>query len=99
MLTRTLVIAGAADFDVPDSCSPAARAALQERSAGNTSAALLPAFGLLSLKLDADQWLEGGDARFKAELAAACTRWMESSADGTRHSDYEFYTATSTGSA
>ncbi len=93
MLTRPLVLAGAADFDVPDSCSVEARAALQERAAGNTNAALLPAFGLLSLKLDADQWLEGGDDRFKAELAAACARWMESSADGTRHSDYAFYRA------
>ena len=67
--------------------------ALQERLAAHSaSVAALPAFGLLGLKLDADQWwLDGGEPRFRADLAAACSRWMACLAG--RHSDYEFYTA------
>jgi hypothetical protein len=77
---------------VPPCCSAAVREALQARvAAHHASAVPLPAFALLGLKLEADQWLEGGEPRLKAELADASARWM--GAIVGRHSDYEFYRA------
>ena len=84
-------LAGGANL--PPSCSPTVRQALAERLAeqGTGTATLLPAFGLLGLKMNADQWLEGGDPRLRTELDTACAQWMAPLAG--RHSDYEFYRA------
>ena len=84
--------ASAADAALPASCSAAVREALSARVAMQPEGmVLLPAFGLLALKLEADQWLLGGEPAFATELAAACAAWMTSRTG--RHSDYDFYRA------
>ena len=78
-----------ADDALPASCPVTVREALRERGATQCggAAALLPAFGLLALKLDAEQWLAGGEPRLVADLAAACASWMAPLAG--KHSDFE----------
>ena len=95
-ITYHHLCAGAVDAPVPPSCPAVVREALRERLAAQQDAALLPAFGLLALKLNAEQWLGGGEPRFQSELAAACTRWMAPL--GSRHGDYHFYSASSASS-